>query len=102
MNLGETARNLRETFGLTQRAVADRLGISYVHLCNLENNKARPSAEMLEKFRRVFGVDLYVYSWCSSPDMEKLPSGMRDVTRRMTDVWQKVIDDKRRELHKQG
>jgi transcriptional regulator with XRE-family HTH domain len=102
MNLGDTARNLRETFGITQRAAADLLGISYVHLCNLENNKSRPSPEMLEKFRDVFGVDLYVYSWCSSPELDGLPTGMKSATRQMTEVWQKVIDQKRRAFQNQG
>lgn len=102
MNLGDTARHLRETFGLTQRAAADLLDVSYVHLCNIENSKSRPSPEMLARFRDVFGVDLYVYSWCCSPDMSKLPSSMRDATQRMSDVWQKVIEARRREFHKQG
>ena len=102
MNLGETARNLRETYGLTQRAAADLLGVSYVHLCNIENNKSRPSQEMLEKFRTVFGVDLYVYSWCSSPSQEKLPASMREAPRKLTDQWQKVIEVRRKEFRQQG
>jgi transcriptional regulator with XRE-family HTH domain len=102
MNLGDTARHLREFFGITQRAAADRLGISYVHLCNLENNKSRPSPEMLERFRDVFGVDLYVYSWCNSADIERIPAGMKNATRQMTEVWQRVIEQKRQEFLSQG
>jgi transcriptional regulator with XRE-family HTH domain len=98
MKLGETARELRESFGLTQRAAAVRLDISHVHLCNIENSKSRPSPELLERYRTVFGVDLYVYSWCLNPNDEKLPSSLREVTRRMAGQWQKVIDTRRREF----
>ena len=41
--LGKTARHLRESLGLSQRAAAKQLNISCVHLCNIENNKAMPS-----------------------------------------------------------
>jgi transcriptional regulator with XRE-family HTH domain len=96
MNLGETARSLRESFGLTQRATADRLDISCVHLCNIERDKSRPSPELLAKYRDVFGVDLYVYSWCSEPNMSRLPLAMRDATKRMADQWQKMIESRRK------
>ena len=102
MNIGESARSLREKFGLSQRAAADLLDISFVHLCNIENDKSRPSAEMLEKFRRIYGVDMYVYSWCSSPSIAKLPMAMREATRRMTEVWEKLIEDRKRKFHRRG
>jgi transcriptional regulator with XRE-family HTH domain len=95
MKFGETARELRESFGLTQRAAADRLGVSWVHLCNIENDKSRPSPELMEKYREVFGVDLYVYSWCLRPNLDKLPASMREVTQRMSGQWRKVIDLRR-------
>jgi transcriptional regulator with XRE-family HTH domain len=102
MKLGDTARTLREEFGLTQRAAADRLGVSFVHLSNLENDKARPSPELLEKFRDVYGVDLYVYAWCRRGELERLPKGMQAATRRLTAEWDKVIDARRRERDARG
>ncbi len=98
MKLGDTARDLRESFGLTQRAAAGLLGVSFVHLCNIENDKSRPSPELLAKFKDVFGVDLYIYAWCQRGDLAKLPAGMRDVTRRLTDEWTKIIEKKKREF----
>ena len=47
IELGATIKHLREAKGLTQRAAAEVLGISDVHMCNLEHNKARPSADLL-------------------------------------------------------
>lgn len=102
MNLGDTARSLRESFGLTQRAAADRLGVSYVHLCNIEKDKSRPSPDLLEKYRQVFGVDLYVYSWCVSGDAGKLPPAMRAATERLAGQWRKLIEERRRVFSKGG
>jgi transcriptional regulator with XRE-family HTH domain len=102
MNLGDTARSLRESFGLTQRAAAEKLGVSVVHLCNIENGKSNPSPDLLIKFRDVFGVDLYVYSWCREGDAEKLPPGMRDVTRRLTAEWTKLIETRKQHFQAQG
>lgn len=39
-----TARARREHLGLTQLALAAKMGISNTHLCNLEHGKAQPSA----------------------------------------------------------
>lgn len=96
MQLGETARSLRESFGLTQRAAADRLGVSYVHLCNVEKGHSRPSPDLIGRYREVFGVDLYVYSWCTAGDVSKLPTGMREVTQRLAEQWRKVIEERRK------
>lgn len=102
MKVGDTARELRESFGLTQRAAAERLGVSCVHLCNIEKDKSRPSPELMEKYRAVFGVDLYVYSWCSRPNLDKLPTGMREATERMSTQWQRVIESRRRSFRSGG
>ena len=102
MELGAAARNLRESFGITQRAAADRLGVSYVHLCNVEKGNSRPSPELVERYREVFGVDLYVYSWCTTGDAKKLPAGMRELTERMAEQWRKLIAERRKAFTKAG
>jgi len=89
--LGKTARHLRETLGLTQRATANALGISYVHLCNIENNKALPSQELLERFRTLWGIDLYVLAWCLYGDHSKLPAAMRRAAALLAKSWQNQL-----------
>ena len=49
LNLGETARELRERRGISQTEAARLLDITQVHLSNIENSKAHPSPELLEK-----------------------------------------------------
>lgn len=63
MNFGLTARHLRQLKGITQRAAADLLEISDVHLCNLERGRATPSIELCRKYDEVFGHDLYVETY---------------------------------------
>ena len=92
LKLGATAKYLREAHGLTQRAAADALGVSYVHLCNIERDKAMPSPEMLEKFRRTWGVDLYVLAWCLHGEQRALPAPVREATARLTKAWRIQIE----------
>jgi transcriptional regulator with XRE-family HTH domain len=90
--LGKTARHLRESLGLTQRAAAARLGISCVHLCNIENNKSVPSPALLERFRELWNVDLYVLAWCLHGDADKLPKPLRKPMAELARAWQSQID----------
>lgn len=92
IHLGKTARHLRESLGLTQRAAAKELDISVVHLCNVENNKAVPSPALLERFRELWNVDLYVLAWCLHGDTEKLPKGVRKPMAELAKAWQKQLD----------
>lgn len=96
MDLGATARSLRDSFGLTQRAAADRLGVSCVHLCNVERGNARPSPDLIDRYRDVFGVDLYVYAWCTTGDPKKLSPAMRKATERLSEQWRKLIERRRK------
>ena len=87
VHLGETARRLREKQGLTQRKAAELLGISYVHLSNVENNKSYPSPDLLDKYRRTWGVDLYMLACCLFVDPETLPPPVREPMRLLKAAW---------------
>jgi transcriptional regulator with XRE-family HTH domain len=92
--LGKTARYLRDEAGLTQRAMADLLGITAVHLCNIENSKSAPSPELLDRYRSKLGVDLYVLAWCRHGDIERLPPALRKAAATIADGWQAELRDK--------
>ena len=89
--LGKTARHLRESLGLTQRAAAKQLDISCVHLCNIEKNKSVPSPALLERFRELWNVDLYVLAWCLHGDADKLPKPLRKPMAELARAWQEQI-----------
>src|SRR5216684_4258361 len=81
--LGKTAKYLRESLELTQRQAAEALGISYVHLSHIENNRAFPSPALLSRYRELWGVDLYVLAWCLHGDSSRLPEPLRKATERL-------------------
>ncbi|MEK6676513.1 MAG: helix-turn-helix transcriptional regulator [Planctomycetota bacterium] len=91
IKLGQTIKYVRETKGLTQRAAAEVLGISDVHLCNLEHDKARPSVDLLEIFSNKWNVDLYVLSWCLFGDVDQLPKAVRNPMKQLAKAWRSEL-----------
>lgn len=60
-NIGNTVRVLRQLHGcLSQRQAAKRLGISTVHLCNIEKGHSQPSWKLLDKIETIYGVSFVV------------------------------------------
>lgn len=50
----------RQHRGIEQKWLAEKLGISNVHLCNLEKGKAKPSFEMLRDWCKALGYTVRV------------------------------------------
>ena len=92
ISVGNSARSLREQLGLSQKEAAAELGISNVHLCNVENDNANPSPELLAKYRDLWGVDLYVFAWCRIGDVAGLPKQLQKAAKSLSDGWQQQID----------
>lgn len=91
IKVGKTARHVREAHGLSQREAARQLGVSAVHLCNVENNKTAPSQALLERYRELWDVDLYVLAWCLHGEVDELPAGVREAGRRLAEAWQEEL-----------
>jgi transcriptional regulator with XRE-family HTH domain len=91
--LGKTARYLRERKGMTQRAAAEALRITTVHLSNVENDKAMPSPNLLDRYRELWGVDLYVLAWCLHGDASALPEAVRGPMLQLADAWRRELGE---------
>lgn len=91
--LGRTAATLRQRLGLTQRQVADSLGITVVHLSNIENNKAAPSQSLIDQYRRLWGIDLYVLAWCTNGNVERLPRPLRNAANKLAEAMERQLPD---------
>lgn len=89
--LGQAARFLREQRQLTQRSAAEALGVSYVHLSNVERGKAEPSTKLLKRFRDVYGADLHALAWCLFEDEENLPVPLRVHRRHLARAWRELL-----------
>jgi len=56
---GQYIRSLRETKGLTQRALSQAVGFkSLAHLSDIESGKRNPAKETLPKFAKALGITL--------------------------------------------
>jgi transcriptional regulator with XRE-family HTH domain len=93
IKLGKTARFVREKHKLSQKCAAEILGISAVHLCNIENNNAFPSPALLEKYREVWGIDLYVMAWCKFGDTSTMPAGLRHAAEVLAAAWMRDLEE---------
>ena len=58
MTLGEKIKELRKDKKITQRKLANKLGVSLSAVCNWENNKFDPSLFNCIVMADVFGVSL--------------------------------------------
>jgi transcriptional regulator with XRE-family HTH domain len=91
--LGTTARRIRESKGLTQKAAAEALGITQVHLSNIEHNKGIPSAALLGRYRELWGIDLYILAWCLFGNPDELPEPVRRPMRELAKAWMAELGD---------
>ena len=92
--VGRTARYLRECLGLKQKEMAEELGISVVHYCNIENSKAVPSPELVNRFRELWEVDLHVLGWCLFGDTSKLPLALQESAAKIAETWKRELSEK--------
>lgn len=91
IKIGTTARYLRNQLGLKQKDAAEALGITRVHLCNIEKNHSTPSQALIDKYRELWGIDLYVLAWCQHGDVDSLPKAMRQAVAKLTDGWNQQL-----------
>lgn len=89
-SLGRTARSVRECLGLTQKAAAEALGVSSVHLSNVERGVTPPSASLISRFTEVYGVDVYVLDYCTD-EQEDVPEGVKQARRKLAEALQRQL-----------
>ncbi len=57
MTLGETLKKLRSQQGIGIKKLAPQVGLEYTYLSKLENDRARPSEEVVQRLARYFSYD---------------------------------------------
>ncbi len=92
LKLGSTIKYVRDVNHLSQRATAEAIGVSDVHLCNLEHDKIYPSHALLERMNNYFCVDMYVLAWCRNGNLKRLPDPVRQCALQLRATWQTVFD----------
>lgn len=102
ISLGKAAQDLRNRLKLSLRDAAAELEVSYGHLCNIENSKASPSPEMMEKFHDAWGIDLYMYALAFFPDDRETPKGLLPAVKVLEAGWKRHIEKILRERSREG
>ena len=72
---GTTLREVRGRFGLTQKAFAEKLGVSLPYLNQMENNHRPVSTGVVLALAQEFGFDV---TGLSTGDSERMVSDMRE------------------------
>ena len=57
MHIASTMKNARNTVGITQEQLAERIGVSARHIMNLEGSQNMPSATVLFRIIRELNID---------------------------------------------
>lgn len=73
IDFGRVVLMARSHLGISQRDLAKRMRMSYVHLCNLETGKVFPSHKMISRLTIEFGVDFYVLAWATNYPADGTP-----------------------------
>lgn len=100
IHLGKAAQDLRDKLGLTVRDAATELGISYPHLSNIENGKASPSPEIIERFHDAWGVDLYLYALAFHDKDRETPRHLKGPVKALAVGFKRYIEELLRERAK--
>lgn len=56
--IGDVLKRTRTIYGYKATEMSSMLGISASYLSEIENNKKRPSLELLEKYAKIYGIRL--------------------------------------------
>lgn len=90
--IGTTVRYVREKLGMTQKAAAVALGVSAVHLSNVERGVTQPSALLISRFAEVYGIDCYVFNYCTG-ERDDLPEGVKQARRKLAEALRRQLGD---------
>jgi transcriptional regulator with XRE-family HTH domain len=90
MRFGEKIRELRKARNLGQRALADKVGISFTYLSKIENEKLDfgdyPSEELIRKLAKALGHDADELLLLA----KKIPEDLRNRVLEKPDAFRKI------------
>ena len=95
--VGETVRSRRESLGLSQRSLAEKLGVEASHIAFIESGRRKPSLKLIARLADVLGIDRQRLLILVRPEAKELISQPKaEKPRKPMPSWQRFI--KNREL----
>jgi transcriptional regulator with XRE-family HTH domain len=94
--LGEVLKEQRGTLGLTQRALALKLGVKPSHVAYLEKDRRRPSLALLSRIADVLGLPKESLFVLAHPEASSLVGSYREAAPRNSpdQVWRDFTGNK--------
>ena len=93
--LGETVRIRRESLGLTQRALAQKLGVEASHIAFIESGRRRPSLKLVGRLADLLGLDRQKLLILAHPEAKELIAEAEpQMQSKGSRSWQRFIDNR--------
>src|ERR1700758_5153911 len=91
-NLGEFLKARREGLGLTQRSLAEKLGVEASHVAFIESGRRKPSLKLVGRIADTLGLDRQEVLLLAHPEVNVLLSRTESEKRpRPPRSWQRFI-----------
>jgi transcriptional regulator with XRE-family HTH domain len=92
--LGQTVRSQREALGLTQRALAQKLGVEASHVAFIESGRRKPSLKLVAHLADTLGVDRQKLLILAHPEAQELIAEATPEKRQKTSPsWRRFIEN---------
>jgi transcriptional regulator with XRE-family HTH domain len=92
--LGEFLKTRREALGLTQRALAQKLGVEASHVAFIESGRRKPSLKLVARIADTLGLDRQELLVLAHPEAKALLTADQiEPAKKTTPSWQRFIKD---------
>ena len=91
---GDTIKRHREALGLTQRSLAQKLGVEPSHVAFIESGRRKPSLKLLARFADVLGLDRQDLLIQAHPEAKGLIAATQPERRKTSPSWRRFIENK--------
>jgi transcriptional regulator with XRE-family HTH domain len=94
--LGEAVKSRRESLGLTQRSLAQKLGVEASHVAFIEGGRRRPSLKLVARIADTLGLDRQNVLIIAHPEAKAFVTEVGSDTRKNTTTsWQRFLKNHR-------
>jgi transcriptional regulator with XRE-family HTH domain len=92
--LGETVKSNREALGLTQRSLAQKLGVEPSHVAFIESGRRKPSLKLLAPLADILGLDRQNLLILAHPEAEELITPTKPETpAKIYPSWRRFVEN---------
>jgi transcriptional regulator with XRE-family HTH domain len=92
--LKEIVKSRRESLGLTQRSLAERLGVEASHVAFMESGRRKPSLKLVARLADILGLDRQALLILAHPEARALIAEAKPEKRRIAPSWQRFINNR--------